>query len=139
MQHALPKLESLSLDVEVLQRRRDLFGDGLRDCGYDVQTPEGAFYVLPKTPIERRCTLCGPARRRARVLLTGPRRSTARIPSRLGDRVGRDDRTRPTEVCRGSRTMRGAVGHLHVCPDGRDDSNFISIRQRSASVTVREK
>ena len=52
MQHALPELESLSLDVDMLQRRRDLFGDGLRDCGYDVQTPEGAFYVLPKTPIE---------------------------------------------------------------------------------------
>ncbi len=51
MQHALPELESLSLDVEALQKRRDLFVNGLRDCGYDVQSPEGAFYLLLKTPI----------------------------------------------------------------------------------------
>jgi aspartate aminotransferase len=25
---------------------------GLRDCGYEVRTPEGAFYVTPKSPIE---------------------------------------------------------------------------------------
>ncbi len=43
MQHALPELESLSLDVDMLQRRRDLFVDGLRDCGYAVQTPEGVM------------------------------------------------------------------------------------------------
>jgi aspartate aminotransferase len=26
--------------------------NGLRECGYDVHTPEGTFYVTPKTPIE---------------------------------------------------------------------------------------
>ena len=52
MQHALPKIESLSLDMNVLQQRRDQFVNGLRECGYDVHTPEGTFYVTPKTPIE---------------------------------------------------------------------------------------
>ena len=52
MQHALRKIDSLSLDMNELQRRRDQFVTGLRDCGYDVNVPEGTFYVTPKTPIE---------------------------------------------------------------------------------------
>ena len=52
MQHALRKIDSLSIDMDVLQRRRDQFVSGLRDCGYDVHSPEGTFYVTPKTPIE---------------------------------------------------------------------------------------
>jgi aspartate aminotransferase len=51
MQHSLPELEKLSLDVNVLQRRRDRFVSGLRECGYEVRTPEGAFYITPKSPI----------------------------------------------------------------------------------------
>jgi aspartate aminotransferase len=51
MQHSLPELEKLSLDVSVLQRRRDRFVSGLRDCGYEVRKPEGAFYITPKSPI----------------------------------------------------------------------------------------
>ena len=34
-----------------LQRRRDRFVRGLRECGYEVQAPEGAFYLTPKAPI----------------------------------------------------------------------------------------
>jgi hypothetical protein len=34
MQHALPGLEGLSLDVGELQRRRDRFVAGLRHAGY---------------------------------------------------------------------------------------------------------
>jgi aspartate aminotransferase len=52
MQHCLPQLEKLSLDVGTLQRRRDRFVAGLRACGYEVRVPEGAFYVTPKSPIE---------------------------------------------------------------------------------------
>jgi aspartate aminotransferase len=52
MQHSLPDLEKLSLDVNDLQRRRDRFVRGLRECGYDVRKPEGAFYITPKSPIE---------------------------------------------------------------------------------------
>jgi aspartate aminotransferase len=51
MQHSLPELEKLSLDVKALQLRRDRFVRGLRECGYDVRTPEGAFYITPKSPV----------------------------------------------------------------------------------------
>jgi aspartate aminotransferase len=52
MQHCLRDLEKISLDVNALQRRRDRFVRGLRECGYQVGTPEGAFYITPKAPIE---------------------------------------------------------------------------------------
>ncbi len=52
MQHALDRLEKLSLDVDELQARRDRFVAGLRNSGYEVHAPEGAFYVTPKTPID---------------------------------------------------------------------------------------
>jgi len=52
MQHCLPELEKLSLDVNALQRRRDRFVRGLRECGYEVRSPEGAFYITPKTPMD---------------------------------------------------------------------------------------
>jgi aspartate aminotransferase len=52
MQHCLPQLERLSVDVSALQRRRDRFVGGLRDCGYEVRVPEGAFYLTPKSPIQ---------------------------------------------------------------------------------------
>ncbi len=52
MQHALPDLVKLSIDMGQLQRRRDLLLDSLRTAGYDVHTPEGTFYLLPRSPIE---------------------------------------------------------------------------------------
>jgi aspartate aminotransferase len=52
MQHCLGDLETISLDVGALQRRRDRFVNGLRHCGYEVRVPEGAFYITPKAPIE---------------------------------------------------------------------------------------
>ena len=52
MQHCLPQLEKMSLDVNDLQRRRDRFVRGLRECGYKVRAPEGGFYVTPKAPVE---------------------------------------------------------------------------------------
>jgi len=51
MQHALGGLVGLSLDIDKLQARRDRFVTGLRDIGYEVHSPEGAFYLTPKTPI----------------------------------------------------------------------------------------
>jgi aspartate aminotransferase len=50
MQHALPQIERLSLDINVLQRRRDRLVAGLRGCGYQVLRPEGAFYITPRAP-----------------------------------------------------------------------------------------
>jgi aspartate aminotransferase len=52
MQHCLPEIEKLSLDVNAFERRRDRFVRGLRECGYEVGIPQGAFYITPKSPIE---------------------------------------------------------------------------------------
>jgi aspartate aminotransferase len=50
MQHAVPALEQLSVDVAALQRKRDRVVAGLRAGGYDVEVPEATFYVLPRAP-----------------------------------------------------------------------------------------
>jgi aspartate aminotransferase len=51
LQHALSDLEQLSIDVEHLQRKRDLMVAALRDIGYDLHVPEGTFYLLPRSPL----------------------------------------------------------------------------------------
>jgi aspartate aminotransferase len=50
LQHALPDIEALSIDVEHLQRKRDRLVAGLREMGYEVHLPAGTFYVLAKSP-----------------------------------------------------------------------------------------
>lgn len=52
LQHALPELEKLSIDVEHLQEKRDRMVTALRGMGYDVHVPQGTFYLLPRSPIE---------------------------------------------------------------------------------------
>ena len=51
LQRALPDLEELCIDVSALQQRRDHMVEGLRAAGYDVPTPEGTFYLIPRCPI----------------------------------------------------------------------------------------
>ncbi|HEX8079104.1 MAG TPA: aminotransferase class I/II-fold pyridoxal phosphate-dependent enzyme [Jatrophihabitans sp.] len=51
LQHALPELERLCIDLALLQRRRDLLVETLRGQGYEVHTPEGAFYLLARSPL----------------------------------------------------------------------------------------
>ena len=51
MQHAIGDLDKLSIDLDQLQRKRDLLISALRDMGYEVHVPEGTFYLLPRSPI----------------------------------------------------------------------------------------
>jgi aspartate aminotransferase len=51
MQYALPELEPLSIDIPRLQKKRDHVVAELKRIGYDVHTPEGTFYLLPRSPI----------------------------------------------------------------------------------------
>lgn len=51
MQYAVPRLETLSLDVAHLQAKRDRMTGALREMGYDVATPEGTFYLFPRSPL----------------------------------------------------------------------------------------
>jgi aspartate aminotransferase len=52
LQHALPDLEDLSIDVSHLERKRDLMVAALRDMGYELGVPEGTFYLLVRSPLE---------------------------------------------------------------------------------------
>lgn len=52
LQYAIGSLEELGIDLAALERKRDRLLEGLRAAGYDVATPEGTFYLLPKSPIE---------------------------------------------------------------------------------------
>jgi aspartate aminotransferase len=44
-------LERASIDVPAMQRRRDAIVGALAKMGYETVTPEGAFYVMVRSPI----------------------------------------------------------------------------------------
>jgi aspartate aminotransferase len=52
LQHALPELEPLSIDVKQLQRRRDRLCSALAELGYDLIVPQGTFYILARSPLD---------------------------------------------------------------------------------------
>jgi aspartate aminotransferase len=52
LQHALPELNKLSIDVQHLQEKRDFMVGALQEMGYQLHSPEGTFYLLPRSPIE---------------------------------------------------------------------------------------
>ncbi len=51
LQPALGDLETLSIDIGALQRRRDRLVPALRDLGYEASLPEGTFYTMARSPI----------------------------------------------------------------------------------------
>ena len=50
LQHALPDLEPLVVDMAHLQRKRDRLLGSLADMGYDVFEPDGTFFALVRSP-----------------------------------------------------------------------------------------
>jgi aspartate aminotransferase len=52
MQRAMVDFETMSIDLKALEARRDRMVDGLRSSGYELHSPEGTFYLLPRSPIE---------------------------------------------------------------------------------------
>jgi aspartate aminotransferase len=52
LQHAIGDLEKLSIDLSVLERKRDLLASALGRIGYELTLPEGTFYLLVRSPIE---------------------------------------------------------------------------------------
>jgi aspartate aminotransferase len=51
MQYALPDIDNLLIDVAAIERRRDRMVAVLREQGYEVQIPEGTFYLLLRAPL----------------------------------------------------------------------------------------
>jgi aspartate aminotransferase len=52
LQHALPELEPLSIDIARLQQRRNRLIAALRAIGYTTNRPAGTFYLLVRAPWE---------------------------------------------------------------------------------------
>lgn len=52
IQRILPLVKGAKVDVAYYQSMRDRMLAPLREMGYDVVTPQGAFYLFPKSPIE---------------------------------------------------------------------------------------
>jgi len=51
-QHVVAEAPDESPDVAAYQEKRDILCEGLAGFGYELQKPQGAFYVFPKTPIQ---------------------------------------------------------------------------------------
>ena len=51
LQYALPRLERFTIDVDRLQRKRDLLVEELRGMGYRLRRSEGSFYLFIHSPI----------------------------------------------------------------------------------------
>jgi aspartate aminotransferase len=58
MQHAIPELEQLIIDIPALERRRDRMVGELRRQGYTLDTPEATFYLFPRSPIPDAIEFC---------------------------------------------------------------------------------
>jgi aspartate aminotransferase len=51
LQHALPELEPLCVDLAALERRRARLVGALREQGYEATWPQGTFYVMARSPL----------------------------------------------------------------------------------------
>jgi len=51
MQRIVARLQNITVDVKVYQKKRDLLCDGLARAGYKFTKPQGAFYLFVKSPI----------------------------------------------------------------------------------------
>jgi aspartate aminotransferase len=51
MQRVIAHLQGVQVDVGEYRKKRDLLCDGLSKIGYEVQKPEGAFYLFLKSPV----------------------------------------------------------------------------------------
>jgi aspartate aminotransferase len=58
-QQVVGKLQGVSVDIGIYRKRRDVFCQGLKDAGYELDIPEGAFYLFPKSPIADDLAFCG--------------------------------------------------------------------------------
>ena len=50
-QHVVAEAPDESSDMAIYQKKRDVLCEALAEFGYELQKPQGAFYVFPKTPI----------------------------------------------------------------------------------------
>ncbi|MCP2265591.1 aminotransferase class I/II-fold pyridoxal phosphate-dependent enzyme [Promicromonospora thailandica] len=71
MQYSAPALETVSIDVAELARRRDLMVGALGAAGYDLTVPEGTFYLWGAAPGGDAAAFTGALARRGVHVLPG--------------------------------------------------------------------
>ncbi len=52
IQRVIGKMQGTLVDIQEYKRKRDLLCEGLSSAGYRFSTPEGAFYLFPRSPID---------------------------------------------------------------------------------------
>ena len=70
MQRVIARCADSSVDVEEYRRKRDMLYGGLRDAGYVMPEPEGAFFLFPEVPNGDDVAFCDVLRQR--LVLTVP-------------------------------------------------------------------
>lgn len=58
MQRLVTRMQGRCVDVTLYKRNRDVLVEGLREAGFEVVKPEGAFYLFPRCPIEDDVAFC---------------------------------------------------------------------------------
>ncbi len=71
MQRVAARLLNVTVDIEWYRRRRDQLTTGLKQLGFDVHTPEGAFYVFPRSPVADEMQFIEAAHRERVLLVPG--------------------------------------------------------------------
>jgi len=51
MQRVVTRLQGVEVDLTLYQENRDRLYDVLTEAGYEIQKPQGTFYMFPKSPI----------------------------------------------------------------------------------------
>jgi len=51
MQRVIEQMLTARVDVDIYKKRRDIFYNGLKEIGYTLYKPEGAFYLFVKSPL----------------------------------------------------------------------------------------
>jgi aspartate/methionine/tyrosine aminotransferase len=71
MQYSAPALESVSIDLAELARKRDRLFGALTDAGYTLTRPEGTFYLWGRAPGRDGAAFCAALAERGVYLMPG--------------------------------------------------------------------
>lgn len=71
MQYALPDIDGLLIDIPAIEHRRDRMVTALQEMGYEVNSPEGTFYLLPRSPVPDDRAFCASLAEHGVLVLPG--------------------------------------------------------------------
>jgi aspartate aminotransferase len=108
LQYAIHDLERLSIDLADLEAKRDRLASELRTAGYDLQIPEGTFYLWLRSPDPDDVAFCRQLAESKVLVLPG---TVCEAPGhfRISLTASNDviDRALPAFRAAGARTVRG--------------------------------